>query len=103
MSKRKPVSHETFGLAELLGGCRATLSGWHVPEVGRRIILSKEPHPALWLGLAYMEAYELAPQGGRPRCLCGWRPSEDVILALQELTDVLFPPREKAKKPRLVA
>lgn len=83
----------SFGLAGLLGGCPASLSGWHVPESGRRFLLSKQPRAALielfgrWL--EFLEAYEDAPPDRRVRCLCGWRPGEDAVLALIEMADLI--------------
>lgn len=80
-----------YDLANLLGGCADTLTGWHVPSRTRKWLLGKTPHTEVlaMLGqwLAYETRHEDAPQDGRARCLCGWTPTEAALLALRAMYD----------------
>lgn len=80
---------ENAGAAAALAGCPATLSGWHVPEPGRVLVLATTfPEIARVQIIPETAPYGVLTGGPRTRrqtCLCGWRPTEEAVMAIAEL------------------
>lgn len=76
-------------LARALQGCDATVTGWHVPAFERGLILLRVEEaverPMLFMGAWCDTIVRYRPnlRPDRAVCPCGWRPTEEAIMAIE--------------------
>lgn len=76
-------------IAEALAGCDGTVTGWHVPAFNRGLRLVREEEattePLYLLGVRVdvVVRYRFNLRPDKAICLCGWRPTEAAVLAIE--------------------
>ncbi len=93
-TRHRPIADggtlQRIGLADLLGGCPRTLTGWHVPDRRRYIIdglrkFTGDRDQDTGLYRFVHQTSDSSPGWSGYWCLCGWRPSEEAMGALEDM------------------